>query len=209
MVSLDRTFQSPSSIQSLYVHHGWGGWATVKAGTQERGTEIRCKCAGKKMQKWWMRMRTLWRRTWLYRYVRSPSLLVSSLVYRFRHNSQVFSSVCQFRTLKNGQVWSYRSICDCDSDGDFIQAKNQTRAQVSSPRYSYAYLTELVHVHYVVMYSSLTKSGRLNYIGRSWEFHFAMVTSVPKTKWCTGSSGKTSSDLSKCFSRIGCWAYGR
>ena len=36
----------------------------------------------------------------------SSSPLVSSLVCRFRCNSQVCSSVCQ---LKNGQVWSYRS----------------------------------------------------------------------------------------------------
>ena len=38
------------------------------------------------------------------------------------------------------------TLSDSDSDGDFIQAKNQSRAQVSSPRYRYAYLTELVHV---------------------------------------------------------------
>ena len=35
---------------------------------------------------------------------RPPSLLVSSLVCKFRRNSHVCSSVCQFRMLKNGQV---------------------------------------------------------------------------------------------------------
>ena len=50
---------------------------------------------------------------------------------------------------------------------------------------------------YIVMYCSLT-SGRLICIGRSWEFHFAMLTSV-RAKRFTGSSGKTSLDLSKMF----------
>ena len=61
---------------------------------------------------------------------------------------------------------------------------------------------------YLVMYCSLAQSGRLICIVRSWEFCFAMLTSV-RAKWCTGSSGKTSLDLAKCFSRISCWAYGR
>ena len=61
---------------------------------------------------------------------------------------------------------------------------------------------------YVVVYCSLAKSGRLICIARRWKFHFVMVTSV-RAKRFTGSSGKTSLDLSKCFSRIGCWAYGR
>ena len=58
---------------------------------------------------------------------------------------------------------------------------------------------------YVVIYCSLAKSGRLFCIARSWEFRFAMLTSV-RAKRFTGCSGKTSLDLSKCFSRIGCWA---
>ena len=59
----------------------------------------------------------------------------------------------------------------------------------------------------VVMYCSLAKSGRLIYIARSWKFHFAMITSV-SAKQFTGSSGKTALDLFKCFSKLGCWAYG-
>ena len=58
------------------------------------------------------------------------------------------------------------SLSDSDYDGDFIQAKNSSRAQVSSPRYRYAYLTELMHVR-IVMYSSLAKSGGLICIVRS------------------------------------------
>ena len=34
----------------------------------------------------------------------AKSTRYSTLVCRFRRNSQVCSSVCQFRTLKNGQV---------------------------------------------------------------------------------------------------------
>ena len=60
----------------------------------------------------------------------------------------------------------------------------------------------------VVMHCSLAKSGRLICIARSWEFRFTMLTSV-RVRRSTGSGGKTSLDLSKCFSRIGCWAYGR
>ena len=44
-------------------------------------------------------------------------------------------------------------------------------------------------------------------IARSWKFRFAMIISV-RAKLFTGSSGKTSVDLSKYFSRIGCWGYG-
>ena len=51
---------------------------------------------------------------------------------------------------------------------------------------------------YVVMHCSLVKSGRLICIGRSWEFRFAMSTSV-RVKRFTGSSGKTSLDLSRMF----------
>ena len=68
------------------------------------------------------------------------------------------------------------------------------------------YFTGLVIV--VVMHCSLTKSGRLICIVRSWEFRFMMLTSV-RARRSTGSGRKMSLDLSKCFSRIGCWAYGR
>ena len=44
-------------------------------------------------------------------------------------------------------------------------------------------------------------------IARSWKFRFAMITWV-RAKLFTDSTGKTSPGLSKCFSRIGCWAYG-
>ena len=60
---------------------------------------------------------------------------------------------------------------------------------------------------YVVMYCSLVKSGRLICIGRSWEFFFAMLTSV-RAKRFTDSSGKTSLDLSKMFFKdrlLGLW----
>ena len=69
--------------------------------------------------------------------------------------------------------------------------------------YNKNYFTGLVHVHSIVMYCSLAKSGRLICIAKSWEFHFVMLTSVRAKQF--GSSGKTSLDLS---SRIGCWAYG-
>ena len=49
---------------------------------------------------------------------------------------------------------------------------------------------------YLAMYCSLSKSGRLICIGRCWEFHFAMLTSV-RAKLFTGSSRKTSLYLSK------------
>ena len=51
---------------------------------------------------------------------------------------------------------------------------------------------------YVVMYCSLAKSGRLICIGKTWEFRFAMLTSV-RAKRFTGSSGKTYLDLSRMF----------
>ena len=76
----------------------------------------------------------------------------------------------------------------------------------SSSCYNGNYFTGLVHV--VVIYCSLAKSGRLICIARSREFRFPLLTLVG-AKQFTGSSGKTSLDLSKCFSRIGCWAYGR
>ena len=69
------------------------------------------------------------------------------------------------------------------------------------------YFTGFVHVR--SKYCSLTNSARHICIARSWKLRFAMITSV-RAKLFTGSSGKTSLhvDLSKCFSRIGCWAYG-
>ena len=67
---------------------------------------------------------------------------------------------------------------DSDSDADFIQAKKaKVEPNSPSPRYRYAYFTGLVHVRSNV-YCSLAKSGRLICIGRSWEFRFAMLTSV-------------------------------
>ena len=75
----------------------------------------------------------------------------------------------------------------------------------SSFYYSENCFTGFLHVR--SKYCSLAKSGRLICIARSWEFCFAMITSV-RAKRFTGSSGKTSLDLSKCFSRVGCWAYG-
>ena len=58
--------------------------------------------------------------------------------------------------------------------------------------YNGNYSTGLVHI--VVMYCSLAKSGRLICIVRSWEFRFAMLTSV-RAKRFTGSSGKTSLEM--------------
>ena len=63
----------------------------MKAGTQERGTEVRCKVAKMNAHAHIVKEHMV-------------SLPVSSLVCRFRHNSQVCSSVCQFRMLKNDQV---------------------------------------------------------------------------------------------------------
>jgi len=51
---------------------------------------------------------------------------------------------------------------------------------------------------YVVMYCSLTKSGRRICIARSRKFRFMMITSV-RAKRFSGCSGKTSLDLSKSF----------
>ena len=67
------------------------------------------------------------------------------------------------------------------------------------------YFTGFVHVR--SKYCSLANSARHICIARSWKLRFAMITSV-RAKLFTDSSGKTSLDLSKCFSRIGCWAYG-
>ena len=98
---------------------------------------------------------------------------------------------------------------DSGSDSDFIQATSHFCTYSicfcikflyikSSSCHNGNYFTGLVRV--VVMHCSLAKSGRLTCIARSWEFRFAMLTSVR----FTGSSGKTPLDLSKCFSRIGC-----
>ena len=62
----------------------------------------------------------------------------------------------------------------------------------SSSCYNGNYFTGLVHI--VAMYCSLAKSGRLICIVRSWEFRFAMLTSV-RAKRFTGSSGKTSLEM--------------
>ena len=94
------------------------------------------------------------------------------------------------------------------SDSDFIQAtchfcRYRIRFCVkflytkfnyitSSSCYNGHYFTGLVHA--VVMYCSLAKARRLVCIARSWEFRFAMLTSV-RAKRFTGSSGKTSLDL--------------
>ena len=51
---------------------------------------------------------------------------------------------------------------------------------------------------YIVIYCSLMKLGKPICIGRSWDFHFVMITSVREKRF-TGSSGKTFLDLSKCF----------
>ena len=59
------------------------------------------------------------------------------------------------------------TLSDSDSDSDFIQAK---KAKLEP--------TLQDSCMYVVMYCSLVKSGRLICIGRSWEFCFAMLTSL-------------------------------
>ena len=76
----------------------------------------------------------------------------------------------------------------------------------SSFHYSGNYFTGFMHV--CSKYCSLAKSASLICIARSWKFLFVMINSV-RAKLFTGSSGKTSLDLSKWFSMIGCWAYGR
>ena len=60
---------------------------------------------------------------------------------------------------------------------------------------------------YVMMYCSLAKSGRLICIERTWDFRFAMLSSV-RAKRFTGSSGKTSLELSRMFFKdrlLGLW----
>ena len=84
------------------------------------------------------------------------------------------------------------TLSDSNSDGDFIQAKKiKVEAKSLSPRYRYAQL-------YTNYYSSLAKSGRFICIARSWEFGFAMLTSV-RAKRFTSSSGKTSLNLLNVF----------
>ena len=108
---------------------------------------------------------------------------------------------------------------DSGSDSDFIHASEMPFLYIphpflyqvsvhqvsitSSSCYKGNYFTGLVCV--VVMHRSLTltKSGRLICIARSWEFCFAILTSV-RAKLFTGSSGKTFLDLSKPFSRKAC-----
>ena len=63
------------------------------------------------------------------------------------------------------------TLSDSDSDGDFIQAKKAIHL--------FPYQLRLVNsCMYIVMYCSLTKSGRLICIVRSWEICFAMITSL-------------------------------
>ena len=88
---------------------------------------------------------------------------------------------------------------DSDSDSDFIQATCHfcTYRICFCIKFLYIkflyikfllqwnYFTGLVRV--VVMHCSLAKSGRLICIERSWEFRFAMLTSV-RAKQFSGSS---------------------
>ena len=135
--------------------------STVTLAAHARRGLIRCKCAGNKMQKWWTRMRTLWRGT-----------LVSSLVCRFRHNSQVCWSVGQlvswsvgqFRTLKNEEMWSYRSKSVWYWLWWWFHPSEESQVEPNTP--SPRYRPTLNSCMYVVMYCSSAKSGRLICIGR-------------------------------------------
>ena len=100
------------------------------------------------------------------------------------------------------------------TDGDFIQSKKVIHLFLYQDSVYYIkfllqqiknYFTGFVHVH--SKYFSLTNLARCICIARSWKLCFAMITSE-RAKLFTCSSGKTSLDLSKRFSRIGCWAYG-
>ena len=69
------------------------------------------------------------------------------------------------------------TLSDSDSDGDFIQAK-KGKVEPKSLRRDIGMPTLQTLCMYVVVYCSLAKLGRLICIGRSWEFCFAMLTSV-------------------------------
>ena len=107
------------------------------------------------------------------------------------------------------------TLSDNDTDGDFIQAKIAIHSfcinflcsyyikflYIKFLLYQVRTTTEIISQDscmYVVIYCSLAKSGKLICIGRSWDFRFAMITSVREKRF-TGSSGKTFLDLSKCF----------
>ena len=172
--------------------------ATVKAGTQERGTEhgteVRCQVRWKK----YAMMNT-------HAHIVKAHMVISALVKstclvcRFRRNSQVCLSVCQFRTLID------LTPSDSGSDSDFIEATYHfCTYHIRFCTSSFYYIqvlatTEIILLDSCVKHCSLTKSCRLICIARSWEFRFVMLTSV-RTKQFTGSSAKTS----RCFSRIGC-----
>ena len=112
----------------------------------------------------------------------------------------------------------YEAIDLTLSDADFIQAKKAIypflyQASVTSSfYYNGNYFTGSVHIR--SNYCSLAKSARL-IILHCQKLEVSLrddnvnlrEDSLSEGKTITGSSGKTSLDLSKCFSRIGCWAY--
>ena len=101
-----------------------------------------------------------------------------SLACRFTCNSQVCSAVCQFRTLKCEAI--NLTLSDSDSDGDFIQAKKAIHSflYIKFLLHQVPTTTDIISQDLCMMYCSLTKSGRLISIARSWKFCFAMITSV-------------------------------
>ena len=158
----------------------------------------------------WARMCTWWTRTWLL--VQSPSLLVSSYI---AGSGATAKSVRQSVSLGHwSQVWSYHSNSVWQGLWWWFHPSKESDSSVSVSSFCILHqvstTTEIIShdaCMNVVMYCSLAKLGRLICIVRSWAFRFAMIISV-RAKQFTGSSGKMALDLSECFSRIGCWAYG-
>ena len=114
----------------------------MKAGTQECGTEIRCKGHHDEL----------------------PCTHCDG-THGYRHNHQVYSLVVQFAGSGAKAKSVHQCVClrrqrtakcevidltlsDSDSDGDFIQVKKaKVEPKSLSPRYKYAYLAGLMHVH--------------------------------------------------------------
>ena len=87
------------------------------------------------------------------------------------------------------------TLSDCDSDGDFIHAIEESHQSISVSSFCILYTSSFCYIS--------QSQPDLFCIARSWKFRFAMIASV-RAKLFTGSSGNTSLDLSM----IGCWAYG-
>ena len=164
---------------------------------------------------WWTLMRTLWRPTWLIGATVESTRL-------FEGSGTIAKSVRQSVSLGSWRMTRCEVIdqtpSDSGSDSDFIEATCHFCTYHICFYIKFLYVKFLLHqvpATMEIVYRAcacraiILRSQADSFALRAcWEFHFTMLTLV-RAKWFTGSSGKTSLDLSKCFSRIGFWAYGR